>query len=132
MFATTQWVKDLVKKCFKQYDIYSTTERKIGKWIDGKPIYRKIVSVKFAENIPDEFVKLYDNTFSDLNIPIQTCISCIFVQYGTSRVSWGNENGNEYFASVNATTTGIRTNANRSTYSGITRDVIIEYTKTTD
>ena len=29
-------------------DIYSTTEKKVGVWIDGKPIYRKTLTLNFS------------------------------------------------------------------------------------
>lgn len=35
---------------FKNQTIVSTTEKKIGTWIDGKPLYRKIVSGTTASN----------------------------------------------------------------------------------
>jgi len=28
----------------KQTDIYTTTERRIGTWIDGKPLYSKVIN----------------------------------------------------------------------------------------
>jgi hypothetical protein len=34
------------------YDNYSTDEQVIGKWIDGKPLYRKVISFTPAGNIP--------------------------------------------------------------------------------
>jgi hypothetical protein len=32
-------------------DYYSTTEQIVGRWIDGKPLYRKVVSLPFVQNV---------------------------------------------------------------------------------
>lgn len=50
-FASQEWVKDLLKKVLKKADRYSTDEQVIGSWINGKPIYRKVI-VYNAKDLP--------------------------------------------------------------------------------
>ena len=38
-------VPDLVMSKFKQSDIYSTSERIVGQWVDGKPLYQKTIRI---------------------------------------------------------------------------------------
>lgn len=35
---------DLQNEENAELEIYSTDERKIGKWIDGKPLYQKVIT----------------------------------------------------------------------------------------
>lgn len=44
MIASREYVKDLITKVLKKFNTYSTNEKLIGFWIDGKPLYRKILT----------------------------------------------------------------------------------------
>lgn len=44
MIASREYVKDLITKVLKKFNTYSTDEKLIGFWIDGKPLYRKILT----------------------------------------------------------------------------------------
>lgn len=105
----------------------STSEKKIGKWIDNKPIYRKIINIgnlpnanysNVAHNINNlnKVIKIYGNaTNGTLHLPLPF-VSTVSI---SSNVGI-NINGN--YITINSGT-------DRSSFSGY---VIIEYTKTTD
>lgn len=115
-------------------NVYSTEETVCGKWIDGKPIYRKVIigtlakdngnSLSFA-TIPelniDRTINIYGNMIEkqDVHIMLQT--------------SYDGTNG--LIAAVNmaynSKTKSIDYNFlnNNGTYSGCTACVVIEYTK---
>ena len=44
MIASREYVKDLITKVLKKFNTYSTDKKLIGFWIDGKPLYRKILT----------------------------------------------------------------------------------------
>ena len=105
----------------------STSEKKIGKWIDNKPIYRKIINIgnlpnanysNVAHNINNlnKVIKIYGNaTNGTLHLPLPF-VSTVSI---SSNVGI-NINGN--YITINSGT-------DRSSLSGY---LIIEYTKTTD
>ena len=107
--------------------IYSTDEQVIGKWINGKPIYRKVFSLnkKVSEGQDISSGCKLDNV--DILISLS--------MYADD--SWGNRwvsdinNGNPiYLASNNYITVGAYSGS-RDFYYNI-HMIIAEYTKTTD
>ena len=113
-------------------EVYSTDEIKIGKWIDGKPLYRKV----FAGTKESKKNKAIN--ISDLNVDY-------IRYYGNITTNIGQSDG-EYEFPLNYYETSsayIRTNFHRK-YSNITIvstngtyfngnfKLVIEYTKTTD
>lgn len=44
------WVIKLVHGALKKQNTYSTDEKIVGYWIDGKPIYRKVVEFTFPSS----------------------------------------------------------------------------------
>ena len=62
----------------KQEDIYSTEEKKTNKvWIDGKPIYRKVITASINANTTDNVISIAD-------IPYDI----IMINYGESYNAW--------------------------------------------
>ena len=51
------------------YDTYSTNETVIGTWIDGKPIYRKVVTLSTTKTIDMGGISI-SHGISNINIPI--------------------------------------------------------------
>lgn len=114
-------------KNFENEDIYSTNEMVIGTWVDGKPLYRKVIDIGA---LPNNTTKYVNHNISNVDI--------ITNYYGVCKSS-NNIHFKLPYTSV--TTTGsiqvyctntqivVQTDADRSGYSGFT---IIEYTKTTD
>lgn len=103
-------------------DIYSTTEQAIGTWIDGKPIYRKVI-VDTTNNTD------YSITHGISNIDQITCVYGI-CDDDTNFIPFGFSANTDYaFASATKTNILIRV---ASEYADYTKNIIIEYTKTTD
>lgn len=108
---------------FTNATTYSTTEVDTGKkWIDGKPIYRKVFNYGQLPNNTSVGVKH--------NIPIDTPVSA----KGTVKTRSGAYNAwtipsPNIFVDLSYNEVFISTNTDRSNLDGL---VIIEYTKTTD
>jgi len=117
-------------------NIYSTDETKVGIWIDGKPIYRKVIDIQSYPNA----------TIVSMDIPdipnVETLITCRAMSRATGESfpvpSYYGQgySSTVYYDTILAdfnenTITSIRlkTNSNRTTYTGF---IILEYTKTTD
>ena len=95
--------------------IYSTEETVIGKWIDGKPIYRKVFPINFYYN--DGMRNVAKDIYN-----VSHVIHCFGVDYN-------NTNGSIYFRGW---TRNGYLQAMGEYHSGNCTHVIFEYTKTTD
>lgn len=105
-------------------DIYSLEERKVGTWIDGKPIYRKVVELGFLPNNGTKYVptglihtdirlvRLYGNSSTD-DGKYQTGLNDLCTRINT----------------LSDNTLSVTTTANFSDFTGY---AILEYTKITD
>ena len=113
---------------------YSTDEKIVGKWVNGKPIYRKVIRISSYPNTGQQFYHLIDPSELDE----------ITKLYGIMREPSSSKNtflipnlattGSQYYVDISyiAQENGsirIRTSSDRSGYSGF---VIAEYTKITD
>jgi len=115
-------------------EVYSFDEVDIGTWVDGKPIYRKVISGTLAvnsgnsivfANVPelniDRVINLYGNMVEKQNVQI------------TLQTSYNRTNG--IFAAINMCYNNTNKSIdyhflnNEGTYSGCTAYVVIEYTK---
>ena len=120
-------IKGKAGKDGSENQIYSTDEQVIGKWINGKPIYRKVFSLnkKVSEGQDISTGCKLDNV--DILISLS--------MYADD--SWGNRwvsditNGNPiYLSSNNYIKVGAYSGANDFYY--YIHTIIAEYTKTTD
>ncbi|MFT4107728.1 MAG: hypothetical protein QM657_18395 [Lacrimispora sp.] len=116
-------------------NVYSTEETVCGTWIDGKPIYRKVISGKLpvdsAEKYAfanvsdlkvDKLINLYGNMVDKYNkfqVVMQTTITRADGSSAAVVMYYGVENEYIYCFFSN----------NRGDYSGCTAYVVIEYTK---
>ncbi|WP_186424146.1 hypothetical protein [Lacrimispora celerecrescens] len=116
-------------------NVYSTEETLCGKWIDGKPIYRKVIPGTLANesgngivftNVSDlkidKVVNLYGNLVDGVNnsqIMLQTSYNRTNGLFGAVNLFYQNNNGNIFYQFLN----------NDGFFSGVTAYVIIEYTK---
>ena len=112
-------IKGPAGKDGSENQIYSTTEQVIGTWIDGKPIYRKVVILSTA---PD--INMHGLTLSHGISNIDRAISCRAIRTesngkGTADVYWFN--GENSTSGVFYSSEGIPA-----------KMLIFEYTKTTD
>lgn len=110
---------------------YLTDEQKIGKWIDGKPLYRKVIKTTMAETPSN-------GTYVSKDVDIGTHIDFGFVEktiliYGTQHMSlpYINNAGYSTKCFINSNSNLILANGN-STFNNCKTYVILEYTKTTD
>ena len=110
-------------------DVYSTTEQRIGTWIDGKPIYRKVV---YYGNLPNATAKSVAHNISNLKQVI-TINGCCFdgnnAYYTLPLVYRGSDSSFNVQTNVNPTDIRMASSQDRSSF---TAYIIIEYTKTTD
>ena len=116
-------------------NVYSTEETVCGKWIDGKPIYRKVITGTLAKdsgygyvfaNVSelnvDRLINLYGNTSENNNIAqltIQTSFNTTAGIIAAINMYYNSSNGNIYYSLLN----------NNGSYSGSTAYVVFEYTK---
>ena len=66
---TVTGIRDRVSDAEKNFNKYSTTEEVIGTWIDGKPIYRKVVTLSTTKTIGMGGTSI-SHGISNINIPI--------------------------------------------------------------
>ncbi len=114
-------------------EIYTTGEQKIGTWIDGKPLYRKVV------NYAPTSVIGVAGQLTDINIPhgisnFRRAIKCIgtkgYTNYILPVIGGSNATSATLVKQVDATNIIFR--IINDTWSPDTWSFIIEYTKTTD
>jgi hypothetical protein len=105
---------------------YSTTEQLTGgKWIDGKPIYRKVIDFGALPNANTKNVAHNITNIGDIvNVSIIAKSSTEYLLLAT-----GKNSVTDFNAWITKTNINIHTDSNRSSYNAIT---ILEYTKTTD
>lgn len=111
-------------------DTYSTSEQKIGIWIDGKPIYRKVIDFG---SLPNATSKSVAHNISNLgfitNISGTIYHRTVTTYYPIPLQYKGNDSNYNVEIYVNNTNVAMSSNTDRSFYSAY---VILEYTKTTD
>ena len=144
ILATKDWVTSLINKVIKKgFNGYSTDEKRIGTWIDGKPIYRKILQNQIIPATPtDGIVTLgpaidlssYNiDTFLDSSLVMKTSVGNVLGKGQT--ISCGGTDNKLYAISsiYIASTKELHLYNNRVSWNDqpiVT--IILEYTKTTD
>ena len=105
-------------------EIYSTDELEIGRWINGKPLYRKVFNV----TISNTKEQLFPHNISNVGMIMA---KEWYLHNGTI---WQNQAyAYPYAAGFTADATNVRIEKNStSTWAGAESIMIIEYTKTTD
>ena len=113
-------------------EIYSTTERKIGKWIDGKTLYRKVINTT-APTCEQ------DGTYVTSTIDIADNIDFAVIELGfivdsanqKQTFPYINNSGNVIKAFINVNKQ-IHLAHNIKSYNGYAVTIIVKYTKTTE
>lgn len=116
---------------------YSTEEQVIGKWIDGKPLYRKTITFTTTikenettsiahniENAKNIFIDFGDS-FMEANIGTPNYLS-----YGFPLIGYGSSTNDKVFCY--STITNIEFYANGNWAGNWTKHITLKYTKTTD
>ena len=109
-------------------NVYSTTEQIVGKWIDGKNIYRKVITTTEALNTNTVTINHNIENFEHV-------IRCYgYIPYGTSQYLFGAQEGTTYADIASVEPTSIKVKIGSSWLNSFTEGcvIIIEYTKTTD
>lgn len=101
---------------------YNTTETKIGTWIDGKPIYRKVIFINKTNS-----TNIGNLNFDFITIKNFALSSGMFI-FSNNRYNSDNDLV-EVFLNKNQKTIEINTG---SAWTNYTAYVTLEYTKTTD
>jgi hypothetical protein len=107
---------------------YSTTETRIGTWIDGKPIYRKIINFGALPNASEKTVSHNIANLKDI-IKLSAISKSTNVYFHIPLSSSASLSANIYILATNTDIT-IGAGADRTIFTQTY--VIIEYTKTTD
>ena len=112
---------------------YSTDEVRIGTWIDGKPLYRKVVETTTP-------VVSTEGTLVNKSVSVGVSnVDFIYIDKAII-IGGGNYNANAVVSNM-AFTYGVRFEVNPSnitiygnstTFSNLPAKVVVEYTKTTD
>ena len=121
----------LLNEKIDKIETYSTEEQVIGTWIDGKPIYRKVVSTTISDfaGTKDIDLNVTDvDVFTDGKVLINTS-SYTSIDYSQSSTSYYMRHWIFRKTSSNNTVSVV---VNMSDGVTGTIYVIIEYTKTTD
>ena len=113
-------------------NVFSTVEKIIGKWIDGKPIYRKVCVI----NSPVVGTISYAHYISNFKTLISATANGTQANGGQQyfpRAVPGDSNWSLNIGDVNSTTFSLQiANNNTGNYAFTKVNVILEYTKTTD
>lgn len=106
---------------------YSTEEHVVGTWIDGKPVYQKVVYIGAG---PNNTTKNVAHGISNLNHIVK--LRCIGYITSNPREGWElswNDNTTAINVDIDATNVRIKSNGDSS---GESYYAVIQYTKTTD
>lgn len=124
-------MKDGKAYFFGSGESYSTEEQVIGTWIDGKPIYRKIIQSTTASDGSTKYISI------GANVDEFVSMHCLVKNDGTQYLPSGFNEGSTYTVSIDgydnsggtkANTVGIR----HKSYPNLPVTIVIEYTKATD
>lgn len=113
-------------------DVYSTEEKRIGTWIDGKPLYRIVISATTPTSINTN-----ENIASVSHLLIETLTNrrCIFVgSLGEQKVSpaVSTPTASKYMMDFDIYNGYIRAWTGANEYANRPAVYVLEYTKTTD
>ena len=119
---------DALDELIYTYNDYSGVEKKCGTWIDGKPIYRKVVAIGELPNNSNKQVAHNINN-------IKKILKCTGYAYAPTsgsfvNIPYSSISANSIDAVANTTYIVIYTHADQTAFSECY--MTIEYTKTTD
>lgn len=111
--------------------IYSTDEIVVGRWTNGKPIYRRVFTFSAEKREPRDIISV---TIANMDEPIGYSGYWIDTYFGNNRNPL--DHGGAYNASYESSFQWRKNTANicfdSGTARGVTGKMILEYTKTTD
>jgi len=114
-----------------RFNSYSTTEQVVGKWIDDKPIYQKVLIDDYT---PSSSSRVYTDfmNLSELNIDTIISVNGFIVENDTPKVKFMNfADGSPYAFAYDTNTKYLQIlSTDNITLTHVT--AVIQYTKTTD
>lgn len=127
---------EMLANKFSKGDLYSTEERMIGQWIDGKPLYQRTFEKAVTE--VNNSVSVYANILAVLSIDKVVSLGGYYISSANAGYSIPIIGNNSYSEGVGTWITDLGTKdlcvlVSNGKYPGIgTAYVTIQYTKTTD
>ena len=106
----------------KEMNVYSTEEKIVGTWIDGKPIYRKCYKITLEKNL------VAIDTIANVDTYLGCKGSYISSSNNKLAIPWIGANKEYTDVLIDASGNVITT----SSLTGTNCVIVIEYTKTTD
>lgn len=121
----------------KVLDVYSTTETRIGTWINGKPLYRKVLTGTMPQVATDGTFVVKTIDILSLNVDVAFFDNPFFMGYPSGSKSIQpiptlNQNNMSQGALISVWNTGVEIRSNRTIWNTFTYYVPLCYTKTTD
>lgn len=118
---------------YETQEVYSTEEVRIGAWIDGKPLYRKVYQAK-TQNAVGTVVIVTWQSLGPLSISYIPNLRAVINYQSDGRhvcLPDGVNADNTYF-SIWVDPSGIKCSINAEQYKNRDLTIVLEYTKTTD
>lgn len=105
---------------------YSTTERLIGTWINGKPLYEKTF-IPTSPTTANQATVIQDITSLNIDVPVDIRGNILNVP-----INWNLDASNGTTCYVNSAKTGIVMKVINNLLTNVTCNITLQYTKTTD
>jgi len=121
---------DVLANKFSKSDLYSTDEKMIGRWIDGKPLYQKVVNTGALPSVAT--TKIVPHGINN----IETVVSVEGITKNTNGTHtplvWASTSAFSDTISTNCDSTNVNINVGKDRSAWTSSYVTIQYTKTTD
>ena len=111
---------------------YSTEEQVIGTWIDGKPLYRRVINSTTPNVETDTALTGKSIYITECNVETMVTLRGIVNTSGVFAYSGQSWNDYTFHLNYNSNEKCISVTLNRITWANQPLIVILEYTKTTD
>lgn len=131
--AEVDYIGETVPTGWEQVSDYSTSEVNTGKtWIDGKPIYRKVIDLGTLPNASTKTIPT-GLTFNSTHCILTKLYGIASYNNGISfPLPFSSNNGVEYNVSLNVDNSNNVAVATAQDRSGMTGYAVLEYIKATD
>lgn len=115
------------------FEDYSTEEKCIGRYVDGRPIYKKTIIDKMPSVTTNGEEGINTISIAD----IKDCVECAaFIQRSETRqipmYFYKNDNGKDCYQYIATDSNGVEIHNSRTLYNDVPVILHIKYTKTTD
>lgn len=126
---TFNTMQDNIEEAIEEKQTYSTSEQKIGTWTDGKPLYRKTISINTPPTTNNTEVYNFDKNFI-----IKNYYGFVTISASSQLIPINFYFTNEYNVATYITKNTGKINMKVGSVSYTNQQVTInlEYTKTTD